>query len=67
MSLLDELQEIDEELCQLKTLNTIDEIIKVKDAYFKNGIKIKPKNLGLTSLYRGCIKKINFRVAKQLI
>ncbi len=42
-------------------------IIKVKDAYFKNGIKIKPKNLGLTSLYRGCIKKINFRVAKQLI
>ncbi len=40
MSLLDELQEIDEELCQLKTLNTIDEIIKVKDAYFGKGGKI---------------------------
>jgi dTDP-4-dehydrorhamnose reductase len=45
----------------------INNIIKVKDAYFKNGIKIKPKNLGLTSLYRSCIKKINFKVAKQLI
>ena len=50
----------------IKDIET-NNIIKVKDAYFKNGIKIKPKNLGLTSLYRGCIKKINFRVAKQLI
>ncbi len=45
----------------------IKNIVKVKDAYFKNGTKIKPKNLGLTSLYPSCITKINFKVAKQLV
>tara|TARA_B100000989_G_C19508704_1_gene457809 strand:- start:913 stop:1758 length:846 start_codon:yes stop_codon:yes gene_type:complete len=42
-------------------------IIKVKDVYFKNAIKLKPKNLGLTSLYRSCIKKIDFGVSKELV
>ena len=42
-------------------------IIKVKDVYFKNAIKLKPKNLGLTSLYRSCIRKIDFGVSKELV
>lgn len=45
----------------------LNKIIKVKDAFFKSKVKIKPKNLGLTSLYSSCIKKINFKVAKNLI
>ena len=42
-------------------------IVQVKDAYFKTGIKIKPKNLGLTSENRSYIKKINYKVAKYLV
>ena len=45
----------------------ITNIVKVKDAYFKSAIKIKPKNLGLTSLYSNCITKINFKIVKQLV
>ena len=52
-----------------KNINAINpnQIIKVKDAFFGNNIKIKPKNLGLTSLYANCIKKTNFKIAKKLI
>lgn len=32
-------------------------IIEVKDNYFKSKVKIKPKNLGLTSIYKNCRKK----------
>ncbi len=42
-------------------------IIRVKDAYFNTGIKIKPKNLGLTSRNRKYIKTINYKVGKYLI
>ena len=42
-------------------------IIQVKDAYFNTGIKIKPKNLGLTSQNRRYIRTINFNVGKYLI
>ncbi len=42
-------------------------IIRVKDAYFNTGIKIKPKNLGLTSQNRRYIKTINYKVGKYLI
>lgn len=52
-----------------KNIKGINEkkIFKVKDSYFKTGIKIKPKNLGLTSKYKNCIKKITFKIAKNLI
>ena len=50
----------------IKGIN-LNKIIKVKDSYFKTGIKIKPKNLGLTSEYKSCIKKINFTVGKHII
>ena len=42
-------------------------IIRVKDAYFNTGIKIKPKNLGLTSQNRKYIKTFNYKVGKYLI
>lgn len=45
----------------------INNIVKVNDVYFKSGVKIKPKNLGLTSSYGSCITKINFKIAKQLV
>ena len=52
-----------------KNIKGINErkIFRVKDSYFKTGIKIKPKNLGLTSEYKSCIKKIIFKIAKNLI
>ena len=52
-----------------KNFNTINpnQIVEVKDAFFGKNIKIKPKNLGLTSLYADCINKINFKIAKKLI
>ena len=50
----------------IKGIN-LKNIIRVKDAYFKTGIKIKPKNLGLTSQYNSCIKKINYKVGKKLL
>lgn len=50
----------------IKTIKS-NQIIKVKDAFFANNVELKPKNLGLTSLYPNCIKKINFKVAKKLI
>ena len=42
-------------------------IIKVKDSFFKTKIDIKPKNLGLKSIYQRCIKKINFSNINDLI
>ncbi len=50
----------------IKEIN-LDQIVKVKDAFFGKNIKLKPKNLGLTSLYGDCIKKVDFKVAKKLI
>ena len=44
-----------------------DQIIKVKDAFFKTDIKVKPKNLGLTSQHKNCIKKIKYKVGKYLV
>lgn len=44
-----------------------DQIMKVKDAFFETGIKVKPKNLGLTSQHKNCIKKIKYNVAKYLV
>ena len=44
-----------------------NKIIAVKDSYFKSKISIKPKNLGLTSIYRKCIKRINLNAINDLI
>ena len=52
-----------------KSIKKIDlnQIIRVNDSYFKTRIKIKPKNLGLTSQYKNCIKKIEFNNGKKLL
>ena len=52
-----------------KNIKKIDpnQIIKVKDAFFKTDIKVKPKNLGLTSQHKKCIKKIKYKVGKYLV
>ena len=52
-----------------KNIKKIDsnQIIKVKDAFLKTDIKVKPKNLGLTSKHKNCIQKIKYKVGKYLV
>jgi dTDP-4-dehydrorhamnose reductase len=42
-------------------------IISVKDSFFKAKVDIKPKNLGLKSIYRNCVQNINFSKINNLI
>ena len=45
----------------------IDQIVPVNDSYFKSKIDIKPKNLGLTSIFSDCITKIDYKKISNLI
>lgn len=52
-----------------KKIKTRDmsKVIRVKDAFFNTKIDIKPKNLGLKSIYPKCIKKIDFKKIDDLL
>jgi len=52
-----------------KKIKTRDmsKVIRVKDAFFNAKIDIKPKNLGLKSIYSECIKKIDFKKIDDLL
>ena len=45
----------------------MSKVIRVKDAFFNAKIDIKPKNLGLKSIYSECIKKIDFKKIDDLL
>ena len=45
----------------------ISKIIRVKDSFFNVKIDIKPKNLGLKSIYKNCVQDINFSKINDLI
>ena len=45
----------------------VSKIIRVKDSFFRAKIDIKPKNLGLKSIYKSCIKRIDYSKINDLV
>ncbi len=45
----------------------LSKIVRVKDEFFKPELDIKPKNLGLKSIYSKCNQKIDFQKIDGLI